>query len=206
MDLKQSAEDNAAATSKPSSSSGTAASQDDTAGDGATPPKAGEKVAVLETNLGTIIFKFLPKMAPKTVQNFEKLANQKFYDGTKFHRVIPGFMIQGGDPNTKTGNRDTYGTGGPGYTIDDEFSDQLHVRGIVSMAHTSAPNSGGSQFFICVAAAPNLDHAYSAFGQVVKGMDVVDKIVNLPRDSRDDPTPDEAVIKSVKIKTWPLTG
>jgi cyclophilin family peptidyl-prolyl cis-trans isomerase len=167
-------------------------------------PKPGEKVAVIETNLGEIVFKFLPSKAPNHVKNFEKLADSKFYDGTKFHRVIPGFMIQGGDPNTKPGATGMPGTGNPGWTVKAEFNDTPHVRGVVSMARSQDPDSAGSQFFICVDKAPFLDHQYSAFGKVVKGMDVVDKIVALPRDERDMPTPKEAVMKTVRIKTWPL--
>ena len=171
---------------------------------GATAPKKGEKVAVLETNLGRIVLKFFPKLAPGHVKNFEKLAAKGFYDQTTFHRVIPGFMIQGGDPNTKPGATGMPGTGGPGYSITAEFSTTHHSRGILSMARSQDPNSAGSQFFICVADAPSLDNQYTVFGQVVQGMDVVDKIVNLPRDQRDMPTPKPAVMKSVKIKTWPL--
>lgn len=168
-------------------------------------PKAGDDVAVITTNYGTIIFKFLPDKAPQTVDNFKKLANQGFYNGSKFHRVIPGFMIQGGDPNSKGADRTSYGSGGPGYTVPDEFSDISHVRGIVSMANTGQPNSGGSQFFIVVKDSPFLDGKYSVFGYVVKGMDVADKIVALPRDPKDDPIiGHEAVMKSVKIEKWPV--
>lgn len=170
---------------------------------GATPPKNGEDVAVIETNFGRIILKFFPNKAPNHVANFEKLANKKFYDGTKFHRVIPGFMIQGGDPYSKTG-AGPVGTGGPGYTVKAEFNDTKHTRGILSMARSQDPDSAGSQFFIMVAASPQLDGQYSAFGQVVQGMDVVDKIVNLPRDGSDKPTPTEAVMKTVRIVKWPV--
>lgn len=175
----------------------------DTSAPGAKMPLNGDKVAVIETNLGTIVLKFFPNKAPKTVANFEKLADKKFYDGTKFHRVIPKFMIQGGDPNSRTG-AGPVGQGGPGYNIDAEFNDTHHARGILSMARSNDPNSAGSQFFICVADAGFLDHNYTAFGQVIQGMDVVDKIVNLPRDGDDKPTPDEAVMKSIRIETWPL--
>ena len=169
------------------------------------PPKSGEEVAVIETNFGRIIFRFLPIRAPKTVENFKKLANEKFFDGTKFHRVIPHFMIQGGDPNSKGSDRSTYGMGGPGYSIKAEFNDTHHGRGIVSMARSSDPDSAGSQFFIMVADAPFLDHQYSSFGVVVQGMDVVDKIVNLPRDANDDPNPgNEAIMKTVRIEKWPV--
>lgn len=170
-----------------------------------TPPKAGDDVAVIDTNYGRIVFKFFPEKAPNTVENFKKLANKKFYDGTKFHRVIPGFMIQGGDPNSKGSDRSSYGTGGPGYTIKAEFNDIPHERGIVSMARSSDPNSAGSQFFIVVASSSFLNGQYTAFGSVLQGMDVADKIVNLPRDEKDDPNPgNEAVMKSVRIEKWPL--
>lgn len=160
-----------------------------------------QDVAVLDTNLGTIVIAFYPDKAPGHVKNFETLAKKGFYDGTKFHRVIPGFMIQGGDPNTKTDNRSSYGQGGPGYTINQEFNDISHKRGIVSMARTSDPNSAGSQFFIVVKDSPFLDKQYTVFGHVIEGMDVADKIVNLPRDPGDDPLPaNPAIIKSVKIE------
>jgi peptidyl-prolyl cis-trans isomerase B (cyclophilin B) len=171
---------------------------------GATPPKEGEKVAVIDTNYGRIILKFFPKLAPGHVKNFEKLAEKGFYDGTSFHRVIPGFMIQGGDPNTKPGATGMPGTGGPGYSIKAEFSTMHHSRGILSMARSQDPDSAGSQFFITVADAASLDNQYTIFGQVVKGMDVVDKIVNLPRNAQDMPTPNSAVMKKVRIKTWPV--
>jgi peptidyl-prolyl cis-trans isomerase B (cyclophilin B) len=171
---------------------------------GATAPKAGEKVAVIDTNFGRIILKFFPKLAPGHVKNFEKLADKGFYDGTTFHRVIPGFMIQGGDPNTKPGATGQPGMGGPGYNIKAEFSSMHHSRGILSMARSRDPDSAGSQFFITVNDASSLDNQYSIFGQVVKGMDVVDAIVNLPRDAQDMPTPKSAVMKKVRIKTWPV--
>jgi peptidyl-prolyl cis-trans isomerase B (cyclophilin B) len=177
-----------------------------TAAPGAKAPKVGEKVAVIDTNFGRIILKFFPKLAPGHVKNFEKLAAKGFYDDTTFHRVIPGFMIQGGDPNTKPGAVGQPGTGGPGYTIPAEFSTMHHSRGILSMARSSDPNSAGSQFFITVADAGSLDNQYTIFGQVVQGMDVVDKIVNLPRDSSDMPTPKPAIMKKVRIKTWPVKG
>jgi cyclophilin family peptidyl-prolyl cis-trans isomerase len=126
-------------------------------------------------------------LAPNHVENFKKLARSDFYDGTTFHRVIPGFMIQGGDPNSRNADRSVHGTGGPGYTIDAEFSDKDHKRGVVSMARSADPNSAGSQFFIVVDDAPHLNNQYTAFGQVTKGMDVVDQIVSVPRDGRDNP-------------------
>ena len=145
--------------------------------------------AVIETKFGEIEIEFLPDKAPGHVKNFLDLARKGFYDGTTFHRVIPGFMIQGGDPNTKdpAGSRARHGTGGPGYTIKAEFNDTAHKRGVVSMARSNDPHSAGSQFFICVADAGFLDRQYSAFGRVVRGIEVADKIVNAARDSRDNP-------------------
>ena len=176
-----------------------------TAAPGATTPKTGDEVAVIDTNLGKIVLKFFPEKAPVHVDNFKKLANKKFYDGIKFHRVIPGFMIQGGDPNTKEADRSKAGTGGPGYTIKAEFNSTHHSRGMLSMARSNDPDSAGSQFFITVADADSLDNQYTLFGQVVIGMDVVDKIVALPRDERDNPTEgNEAVMKTVRIVKWPL--
>ncbi|MDR3691162.1 MAG: peptidylprolyl isomerase [Fimbriimonas sp.] len=171
---------------------------------GATAPKTGEKVAVIDTNLGRIILKFFPDSAPNHVKNFEKLATKGFYDKTTFHRVIPGFMIQGGDPNTKPGATGMPGTGGPGYTVKAEFNKRHHGPGILSMARSQDPDSAGSQFFITVADAGSLDGQYTVFGQVVQGMDVVNKIVNLPRDQNDMPTPNSAVMTKVRIKTWPI--
>ena len=143
--------------------------------------------ASIETNFGKISFKLLPELAPETVRNFEKLAKSGFYDGTLFHRVIPGFMIQGGDPNTKTDNKGSWGMGGPGYNINAEFSSRSHLRGIVSMARSQDPNSAGSQFYIVTADSTFLDRQYTVFGEVTEGMDVVDKIVNLNKDGNDCP-------------------
>ena len=137
--------------------------------------------ATLATSKGNIVVRFFPDLAPIHVKNFITLAEQGFYNGTSFHRVIPGFMIQGGDPK---GN----GTGGPGYTIPAEFSSRKHVAGILSMARTNNPDSAGSQFFVMVAPAPSLDGKYSVFGEVVEGLDVVNKIVAVPRNRRDKPT------------------
>jgi len=158
-----------------------------------------EQIAVLETNLGTIKFKFFPDKAPGHVKNFKDLAKKGFYNGTTFHRVIPGFMIQGGDPLTKDENRANDGTGGPGYSIKAEFNDISHKRGIVSMARAQDPNSAGSQFFIVVKDAPFLDHKYTVFGEVVSGMDVADRIVAVDRDRRDNPLK-KVIIKSISIK------
>jgi peptidyl-prolyl cis-trans isomerase B (cyclophilin B) len=145
--------------------------------------------AIIETRLGQIELEFLPEKAPGHVKNFLDLARKGFYDGTTFHRVIPGFMIQGGDPSTKDakGPRDRHGTGGPGYTIKAEFNDTPHKRGVLSMARSNDPHSAGSQFFICVADSAFLDRQYSAFGRVVRGLEVADQIVNAARDGRDNP-------------------
>lgn len=143
--------------------------------------------ARVETNFGRISFDLLPDLAPETVRNFEKLAGGGFYDGTLFHRVIPGFMIQGGDPNTKTNNRASWGTGGPGHTVKAEFSSRSHKRGIVSMARAQDPDSAGSQFFIVTTDSPFLDGQYTVFGEVTEGMDVADRIVALKRDPNDCP-------------------
>jgi peptidyl-prolyl cis-trans isomerase B (cyclophilin B) len=142
----------------------------------------------IETNFGNISFKMISEFAPETVRNFEKLAKEGFYDGTLFHRVIPGFMIQGGDPNTKTDNKGSWGTGGPGYNIKAEFSSRSHLRGIVSMARSQDPDSAGSQFFIVTADSTFLDRQYTVFGEVTEGMDIADKIVNLERDGNDCPS------------------
>ena len=143
--------------------------------------------ARIETNFGNIKFKLLPDLAPETVRNFVKLAKSGFYNGTLFHRVIPKFMIQGGDPNTKESDKSKWGLGGPGYNIKAEFSSRSHLRGIVSMARSSDPDSAGSQFFIVTSDSTFLDREYTVFGQVADGMDVADKIVNLPRDGNDCP-------------------
>ena len=155
--------------------------------------------AIIETNLGTIVFKLLPDLAPETVRNFEKLARDGFYNGTLFHRVIPGFMIQGGDPNTKNGNKNIWGTGGPGHTIKAEFSSRSHHRGIVSMARAQDPDSAGSQFFIVTTDSTFLDRQYTVFGEVIEGIDVADKIVNLQRDRNDCPL-EEAKMLHVKVE------
>ena len=161
------------------------------AADTATAPKAETSKgprAIIKTKFGDIEVKFLPDVAPKHVANFIKLAKDGFYNGTIFHRVIPGFMIQGGDPNTKDSlKKDTYGQGGPGYSIKAEFSDMPHKRGTVSMARANDPDTAGSQFFIVVEDSRFLDNKYSVFGEVVRGIGVTDKIVNLPRDERDNP-------------------
>ena len=149
--------------------------------------KMTDTTAVIDTKFGKIELKFFPELAPNHVNNFIDLAKKGFYDGTTFHRVIPGFMIQGGDPNTKDPDRKKHGMGGPGYAVKAEFNQTPHKRGILSMARSSDPDSAGSQFFICVGDAPFLDRQYTAFGQVTSGMDVADKIVGQPRDKQDNP-------------------
>ncbi len=137
--------------------------------------------------LGDIVLRFFPDVAPGHVKNFVKLSKEGFYNGTTFHRVIPGFMIQGGDPNSKNPDRASHGMGGPGYKVKAEFNSKPHKRGIVSMARANDPDSAGSQFFICVADANFLDWQYTVFGEVVSGMEVADKVVNMKRDGRDNP-------------------
>ena len=161
--------------------------------------KGTEEVAVLKTSLGTIVFRFNDKDAPLHVANFKGLANAKFYDGTTFHLVIPGFMIQGGDPNSKDADRNNDGLGGSGKNVNAEFNANKHLRGTVSMARAQDPNSASSQFFICVRPQPALDNKYSVFGQVLEGMEVVDKIVAVPRDARDNPI-DKVVMEKVTIE------
>lgn len=136
---------------------------------------------------GDIVLKFYPDVAPNHAKNFCKLATENFYDGTTFHRVIPGFMIQGGDPNSKNADRSNHGMGGPGYHIKAEFNSKPHKRGVLSMARAQDPDSAGSQFFICVADASFLDGQYTAFGEVVSGMEIADRVVNSKRDGRDNP-------------------
>jgi len=151
--------------------------------------------ATVETNFGNIVFELLPNYAPETVRNFIKLAKSNFYDGTLFHRVIPGFMVQGGDPNTKKPDKSKWGMGGPGYTIKAEFNSKSHLRGIVSMARASDPNSAGSQFFIVTTDSTFLDKQYTVFGEVKNGMDIADKIVNLPRDRNDCPNQEAKILR-----------
>ncbi len=172
-------------------------------------PKDGDDVAVLDTSMGKIVIMFYLDRAPKNVGNFMKLANDGVYNGTRFHRCMPGFMVQGGDPLSKDMSKaDAWGSGGNEYTAPDEFNDIDHVRGIVSMANTGQPNSGGCQFFIVVKDSSFLNGHYSAFGKVVQGMDVADKIVATgPTDQNlnGKVDPKKAVLlKSVKIEKWPV--
>ena len=144
--------------------------------------------AIIKTKFGEMEVVFFPELAPKHVKSFLSLARKGFFNGTIFHRVIPGFMIQGGDPNTKDPSKiRNYGTGGPGYTIPAEFNKIPHERGILSAARTADPNSAGSQFFIMVARSPHLDGQYTVFGEVIKGIKVADKVVSQPRTRGDLP-------------------
>jgi len=149
--------------------------------------KATISVASKGQALGDIVLKFFPEVAPGHVKNFTDLAKKGFYNGTTFHRVIPGFMIQGGDPNSKNPDRSMHGMGGPGHKVKAEFNSKPHKRGIVSMARSNDPDSAGSQFFICVADANFLDWQYTVFAEVVTGMDVADKVVSMKRDGNDNP-------------------
>jgi peptidyl-prolyl cis-trans isomerase B (cyclophilin B) len=155
------------------------------------------------TGLGTIEIELFPELAPGSVANFEKLAAESFYDGTTFHRVIPGFMIQGGDANTRNDDPTDDGAGGPGYTIEDEFSDAPHLRGAVSMANRGGRDTGGSQFFIVHADSQHLDHDYSLFGRVVSGMDIVDRITEVERDAAGRWGPKNRPIESLEMsRVW----
>ena len=171
-----------------------------------------EDYAIISTSYGDMVVKFFEGAAPKHVESFKTHAKNGYYNGTIFHRVIPGFMIQGGDPNTKGENKASYGTGGYaakyyGIGIEDdsktwslpaEFNNIKHTRGILSMARSNDPNSGGSQFFICAANVPHLNGKYTVFGQVVDGLEIIDQIINLPRDARDNPK--RRIEMSVKIE------
>ena len=164
---------------------------------------ASTEVAVLKTSYGDMTIAFWPDVAPKTVENFKKLARDGFYDGTAFHRIIKGFMVQGGCPNTKAGETGMPGTGGPGYKIKAEFNPKSHVKGVISMARSAQPDSAGSQFFICHGDAKFLDRQYTAFGELVEGVDVLDQIANVPTKNGgggEKSTPIERVaLESVKI-------
>jgi peptidyl-prolyl cis-trans isomerase B (cyclophilin B) len=158
-----------------------------------------KEVAILKTSEGEIVLEFWPDVAPKHVANFKKLAKDGFYDGTAFHRVIKGFMIQGGDPLTKDESKQAmWGTGGPGYKIDAEFNDKPHVRGVLSMARSQDPNSAGSQFFICHGDPSFLNKQYTAFGKLIKGDDVLEKIATTETQPGDRPVKRMA-LESVKI-------
>jgi len=157
------------------------------------------EVAILTTSAGEMTLEFWPDVAPKHVENFKKLAKSGFYDGTAFHRVIKGFMIQGGDPNTKDDSKQhLWGTGGPGHQVKAEFNDKPHVRGVLSMARSNHPDSAGSQFFICHGDPRFLDRQYTAFGKLIKGDDVLEKIATTPTVPGDRPVAKQSLI-SVKI-------
>jgi cyclophilin family peptidyl-prolyl cis-trans isomerase len=206
-----SAESSAAAATTTTSGSGAAATTSSSMSDMKVPPAAApkaveenrpmsyyeNKVAELHTSSGEIDIRFFPDVAPNHVKNFIDLAEKGFYNGTKFHRVIPGFMIQGGDPNTVSGNPATWGVGGSGKYVNAEFNSVKHKRGIVSMARASDPNSASSQFFVMVADYPSLDNQYSVFGQVTKGMDVADKIVGAQTGPQDRPVNPTTIQKIV---------
>ena len=166
--------------------------------------KTPSEQAVIKTSYGEMTVAFWPDVAPKTVENFKKLAREGFYDGTAFHRIIKGFMIQGGCPNTKEGQSGMPGTGGPGYMIKAEFNAKAHVRGVLSMARSSSPDSAGSQFFICHGDARFLDRQYTAFGELVSGVDVLEKIANVPTSGPEKSTPVARVaLESVRIVPAP---
>jgi peptidyl-prolyl cis-trans isomerase B (cyclophilin B) len=174
---------------------------------GADEPKkdsAAKEVAVIKTSAGEMVIEFWPDVAPKTVENFKTLAKKGFYDGTCFHRIIKGFMIQGGDPLTKDPKEEgNWGTGGPGYSVKAEFNDRPHVRGVISMARSSDPDSAGSQFFICHGKASGLDHQYTAFGKLIKGDDVLEKIATTPTTASRSGEPSKPetrqAVESIKI-------
>jgi len=168
-------------------------------------PKKAE-VAIIKTTAGEMVVEFWPDVAPNTVENFKKLAKQGFYDGTSFHRIIKGFMIQGGDPLTRDSkNEDAWGTGGPGYGIKAEFNAKHHEHGVISMARSSDPDSAGSQFFICLGDAGSLDHNYTAFGKLIKGGDVLDKIGDTPVTANSHGEPSKP-LKRVSIETVKVTA
>ena len=159
--------------------------------------------AVISTDHGDLKIAFWPEVAPKTVANFKKLAGEGFYDGTAFHRIIKGFMIQGGCPYTKDGAKGIPGTGDPGYKVKAEFNAKPHVRGVISMARSAHPDSAGSQFFLCHGDAKFLDNQYTAFGSLIKGEEVLEQLANVPTKSGgggEKSTPIERVaLESVKI-------
>jgi peptidyl-prolyl cis-trans isomerase B (cyclophilin B) len=170
----------------------------------ATPANSSNEVAVIKTSEGDMVVQFWTDAAGNTVDNFKKLARQGFYDGTTFHRIVKGFMIQGGDPNSKDpAKENSYGQGGPGYNIKAEFNNHSHDRGVISMARGPDPDSAGSQFFICLAPVHRLDHQYTTFGKLIKGQDVLDKIgdAEVTRNSMGEPSkPNKRiVIESIKI-------
>ena len=168
------------------------------------PMNSSDEVAVIKTSEGDMVVQFWTDAAPNTIENFKKLARQGFYDGTIFHRIVKGFMIQGGDPNSKDpAKENSYGQGGPGYNIKAEFNDHSHDRGVISMARGQDPDSAGSQFFICLAPVHRLDHQYTTFGKLIKGQDVLEKIGDTPvtKNSMGEPSQPtkRVVVESIKI-------
>jgi len=169
-----------------------------------TPMNSSNEVAVIKTSEGVMIVQFWTDAAPNTIDNFKKLARREFYDGTIFHRIVKGFMIQGGDPNSKDpAKENSYGEGGPGYNIKAEFNDHGHERGVISMARGPDPDSAGSQFFICLAPVHRLDHQYTTFGKLIKGDDVLEKIGDtaVTKNSMGEPSKptNRVMIESIKI-------
>jgi len=168
------------------------------------PMNASNEVAIIKTSEGDMVVQFWNDAAPNTIENFKKLARSGFYDGTIFHRIVKGFMIQGGDPNSKDPAKESsYGEGGPGYKIKAEFNDRSHERGVISMARSSDPDSAGSQFFICLASVPRLDHQYTTFGKLIEGDEILGKIGDKPvtrSSSGENSKPTKrVVIESIKI-------
>src|SRR5436190_22553504 len=168
------------------------------------PMNSGSEVTVIKTSEGEMIAEFWPEVAPNTVENFKKLARSGFYDGTAFHRIVKGFMIQGGDPLTKDPAKESrYGTGDSGYKIKAEFNDRSHERGVLSMARSNDPDSAGSQFFICLANVSRLDHQYTTFGKLIKGDDVLGKIgdveVTMSGSGERSKTTKRVTVESIKI-------
>jgi peptidyl-prolyl cis-trans isomerase B (cyclophilin B) len=169
-----------------------------------TPRNSSNEVAVIKTSEGEMVVQFWTDAAPNTIDNFKKLSSQGFYDGTIFHRIVKGFMIQGGDPNSKDpGKENSYGEGGPGYNLKAEFNDHGHDRGVISMARGPDPDSAGSQFFICLGPVHRLDHQYTSFGKLIKGDDVLEKIGDTPvtKNSMGEPSQPtkRVIIESIKI-------
>ncbi len=164
------------------------------------------EVAIIQTSEGEMVVEFWPEVAPKTVENFKRLAQEGFYDGTCFHRVIRDFMVQGGDPLTKDPSQEgCWGTGGPGYQVKAEFNDRHHDRGVLSMARSQEPDSAGSQFFICHGNSRFLDRQYTAFGKLIKGDDVLEKIATTPTRPPDRPVK-RVVVESVKVSPAETAG
>jgi peptidyl-prolyl cis-trans isomerase B (cyclophilin B) len=176
----------------------------DEAKEAKSPINSSNEVAVIKTNEGEMVVQFWTDAAPNTIENFKKLARQGFYDGTTFHRIVKGFMIQGGDPNSKDPAKESsYGEGGLGYNIKAEFNDHSHDRGVISMARGPDPDSASSQFFICLAPVHRLDHQYTTFGKLIKGESVLEKIGDTPvtKNSMGEPSmpTNRVVIESIKI-------